>query len=121
MRLRLPKLVYTFPVLLAACVGGGGQAPPLDRPVFPLAYDARGIDVVGSGQRIDFGRAQAGVIDTMTRLQGDAPRVLPCDGSTRSAARWRDGPLLVFRSGSFVGWSTETGAAGEACAPLAIN
>lgn len=117
------KLAYAFPLLLAACVGGGGGglAPVPDGPVFPVAYDARGIDVVGSGQRIDFGRAQAGVIDTMTRLQGAQPSLLPCDASTRSAASWRNGPLLVFRNGSFVGWSTTQGAAGEVCAPLAIN
>jgi hypothetical protein len=85
-----------------------------------VAYDARGIDVVGSGQRIDFGRSQAGVIDTMTRLQGDAPTLLPCDNSSRNAARWDDGPLLVFRSGNFVGWSADGAQMGEACAPLAI-
>lgn len=86
-----------------------------------MAYDARGIDVVGSGRRIDFGRAQAGVIDTMTRLQGDRPNLLPCDAAARSAARWRDGLLLVFRNGAFVGWQTEHGAAGETCAPLGVN
>ncbi len=114
------RIAYTFPLLLGACIGGA-PVPVADGPVFPVAFDARGVDVVGSGQRIDFGRAQAGVIETMTRLQGDAPTILPCDQSNRAVARWRDGPLLVFRNGSFVGWSNEGASTGEACAPLAVN
>ena len=81
---------------------------------------------MGTGQRIDFGRDQAGVTQTMTRLLGDAPRVLPCDLSTRTALRWPDGPLLVFRNSAFVGWSTPdaaqsvdgSGVGGENCTPL---
>ncbi|MBF9042734.1 hypothetical protein HKCCE4037_05320 [Rhodobacterales bacterium HKCCE4037] len=110
-----------LPLVLAACVGGRGAAPVADGPVFPVAYDARGIDVVGSGQRIDFGRAQAGVIDTMSRLQGDRPAILQCDNASLTGASWSDGPILVFRNGSFTGWRTESGDMGDTCAPLAIN
>lgn len=115
------KAAYALPVFLCGCIGGALTPDVAQGPVYPVAYDARGIDVVGSGQRIDFGRAQAGVIDTMTRLQGASPQILPCDSSTRSAARWPDGPLLVFRNSSFVGWSADGAQTGEACAPLAIN
>ncbi|MEX3017647.1 hypothetical protein [Gymnodinialimonas hymeniacidonis] len=116
------RVAYAFPLLLGACIGGAAPSVP-DGPVYPVAFDARGIDVVGSGQRIDFGRAQAGVIETMTRLQGSAPTLLPCDRSNVTAARWRDGPLLVFRNGSFVGHGSpgSPGQAGETCAPLAVN
>ncbi len=114
------RLAYAIPLLLGACIGGTSPTVS-DRPIFPVSYDAQGISVDGSGQRIDFGRAQAGVIETMTRLQGRAPTILPCDLSTRSAARWQDGPLLVFRNGNLVGWSNEGNGAGETCTPLAIN
>ena len=113
------------PLLLAACVGAGGGDPTGSRPavpdgpVFPVAFDEGGIDVVGSGQRIDFGRAQAGVIQTMTRLEGETPETAPCDAPGLGAAFWRGGALLVFRDGTFVGWRDADGrSAGTSCVPI---
>jgi len=81
---------------------------------------------VGTGQRIDFGRDQAGVLQTMTRLQGASPAELPCDDSANRAFRWRNGPMLVFRNGAFAGWSLNDPARsadgrtafGQTCVPL---
>ena len=124
MRVAAPALA----VLLAGCVGGTAPAPS-EGPVVPIRFDSNGIEAVGTGQRIDFGRDLAGVQQTMTRLQGASPRVLPCDSITRSALRWDDGPLLVFENNAFVGWSTPDPAQsadgrtafGQTCAPLAIT
>lgn len=110
---------------LGGCVGTA-SAPVDDGPVVPIRFDSAGIEAVGTGQRIDFGRDRAGVRQTMTRLEGGAPVALPCDLSTRTALRWPDGPLLVFRNEAFVGWSTPNAAQsadgrtsyGETCMPL---
>lgn len=111
--------------LVAGCVSTGA-APVAEGPVVPIRFDSRGIEAVGTGQRIDFGRDQAGVVETMTRLQGRAPVALPCDHSANAAFRWRDGPLLVFRNGAFAGWSIPDPAQsadgstqfGQTCIPL---
>ncbi|OAN75174.1 hypothetical protein A8B78_16580 [Jannaschia sp. EhC01] len=114
-----------LPLLLTACVSTG--APPVAQgPVVPIRFDSGGIEAVGTGQRIDFGRDRAGVIETMTRLQGRAPTELPCDAAANSAYRWQGGPLLVFRNGAFAGWSTPDPAQsangdtrfGQTCVPL---
>lgn len=90
-------------LLLAGCVGAG-PAPVVEGPVVPLRYDVDGIEALGTGQRIDFGRDRAGVLQTMTRLQGASPTELPCDDPANRAYRWRDGPVLIFRNGAFAGW-----------------
>jgi hypothetical protein len=128
MRIALPLAVLA----LSACVGGlgGGRetpAPTAGGPVVPIRLDANGIEPVGTGLRIDFGRHGPGVIDTVGRLQGRAPVALlgaaEC-GQGRSAARWADGLTLVFRDDAFRGWAvtdparSASGAlsAGAACA-----
>lgn len=116
-------------VLTLALSGCVGAAPQATGPVAPIRFDASGIEVEGTGQRIDFGRDRAGVVETMTRLQGSAPRQLPCDNGTIAGYRWQDGPLLVFRNDAFVGWVTSDnertfdglGQYGVLCEPLAIN
>lgn len=90
-------------VLLAGCVGGG---PGLVASDESYRLDADGINVVGSGQRIDFGRAQDGVAQTMTRLRGTAPEPLVCRDPGMTALVWPDGVDLVFVDGAFVGWWT---------------
>ncbi|GAB5449378.1 hypothetical protein [Gymnodinialimonas sp.] len=112
-------------ILLTGCVSIG-PAPVAPGPVVSIRFDTGGIEAVGTGQRIDFGRDRAGVIETMTRLQGSAPTPLPCDDSRRAAYRWQDGPLLVFRDDDFVGWSTPdlaqsatgAGTQGLSCTPI---
>lgn len=114
-----------FAVLLTGCVGGLGADRTPTGPTVPIQLDSGGIEPVGTGLRIDFGRAQPGVIDTMTRLQGDTPTLITdCASASVSAVQWDDGLRLVFRNGAFVGWFTPdvsrttdgvTGH-GEACA-----
>ncbi|WP_224816353.1 hypothetical protein [Hasllibacter sp. MH4015] len=123
------RALLALPLVIAGCVGGQGAPDAPRGPVVPILFDGGGIEAVGTGQRIDFGRDQAGVIQTMTRLQGGAPTLLPCDVAALTAARWPGGPLLVFRNGAFAGWSIPDAAQsangqsrfGQTCAPLAIN
>lgn len=112
-----------FAVLLTGCVGGLPDRAPTG-PTVPIRLDSGGIEPLGTGLRIDFGRAQPGVIATMTRLQGDTPTMITtCASANVSAAEWDDGLRLVFRNGAFVGWftpdtsRTANGATnhGEAC------
>lgn len=86
-------------VLLGGCVS---VAPSL--PVAPIQLDPGGIDVIGTGQRIDFGRDRAGVIRTMARLRGGAPEEIPCIDPTRRAFTWDSDVTLVFRNNAFAGW-----------------
>lgn len=119
-------------LMLVGLVGGCvslGAPPVIEGPtgghVVPIRFDMGGIEAIGTGQRIDFGRDRAGVVETMTRLQGRAPTELPCDASDRSALQWPDGPLLVFYNGAFAGWripdaaqsATGDTAFGQTCAP----
>lgn len=87
-------------LLLTGCVGA--VAP--SAPVAPIRLDMGGIEVVGTGQRIDFGRDRAGVIQTMTRLRGGAPSQTPCLDPARTAYVWEDDVTLVFRNDAFAGW-----------------
>lgn len=97
---------------LAACAPAPRAAPP---PAY--APDAGGIAILGTGQRIDFGRAEAGAIAAVTRLQGQAPddRVACPSGAT--AVRWADGLSLHVADGAFLGWAAPDGTtAGMPCA-----
>ncbi len=74
----------------------------------PIILDANGIEAVGTGRRIDFGRDRAGVVQTMTRLRGEAPDHLACTEPNITAVTWDDGLALVFRSSAFTGWGTRS-------------
>ncbi|MEJ6392945.1 hypothetical protein V8J82_06755 [Gymnodinialimonas sp. 2305UL16-5] len=78
-------------------------------PILPFRLDPGGIEPLGTGLRIDFGRDRAGVIETVSRLQGAQPTSLigpeQC-GAGISAAEWRDGLVLVFQDRAFRGWSS---------------
>lgn len=88
--------------LLVALGGCVSVAPSL--PIAPIQLDEAGIDVVGTGQRIDFGRDRAGVIQTMTRLRGDAPDETPCIDPSRRAFVWDGDVTLIFQNNAFAGW-----------------
>lgn len=92
-------------VLLGGCVGTQGPLP--NGPIVPFLLDLNGIEAVGTGQRIDFGRAEAGVIQTMTRLQGAAPTTLACVNPGVTTVLWDDGVSLSFLDGSFAGWGSQ--------------
>ncbi|MHA7886166.1 hypothetical protein [Roseicyclus sp.] len=102
--MRLPALIALAGSLaLAACVTTPSEPEP---PV--LTLDARGIQPTVSRLRIDFGRAQVGVIDTVTRLLGEGPMQITtnteCGAGPITAASWEDGLTLNFQDGNFVGW-----------------
>jgi hypothetical protein len=88
---------------LSACVTTPREPEP---PV--LTLDAQGISPTVSQLRIDFGRAQAGVIDTVSRLLDEGPNAITttaeCGAGPVTAAAWDDGLTLNFQNGQFVGW-----------------
>jgi hypothetical protein len=74
--------------------------------------DSTGLQPGGTDLRIDFGRAQAGVIDTVSRLLGSDPTDITTspDCGDVTAAYWRSGLTLNFVEGDFRGWVlTESG------------
>jgi hypothetical protein len=89
--------------LLEACVTTPSEPLPP-----PLSLDARGIQPTVSQLRIDFGRAQVGVIETVSRLLGERPVQVTtnfeCGAGPVTAAAWADGLTLNFQEGNFVGW-----------------
>lgn len=97
--------------MIAVCVALGLSAcvtTPREPAPPPLSLDAQGIQPSVSALRIDFGRAQVGVIDTVTRILGSGPTQIAtnteCGAGSVTAASWRDGLTLNFQDGMFVGW-----------------
>ena len=75
-----------------------------------------GLDVAGSGGReIGFGRAEAGALASVARVEGVAPRPVAC-GAGRTAYETGAGLTLVFEREVFVGWADASGRAGRGCA-----
>ncbi|WP_306044690.1 hypothetical protein [Nioella sp. MMSF_3534] len=68
--------------------------------------DSDGLQPGGTDLRIDFGRAQEGVIDTVSRLLGTDPLDITTspDCGDVTAAYWRNGLTLNFVEGDFRGW-----------------
>jgi hypothetical protein len=68
--------------------------------------DSAGLQPGGTDLRIDFGRAQEGVIDTVSRLLGTDPLDITTspDCGDVTAAYWRNGLTLNFVEGDFRGW-----------------
>ena len=102
MHLRALMILATT-LALGACVTTSREpAPPV------LTLDAQGIQPTVSQLRIDFGRAQPGVIDTVTRLLGEAPTAVTlnadCGAGPVTSAIWDDGLTLNFQDNAFVGW-----------------
>ena len=89
---------------LTACLPTSRDAPEV--PVMTL--DGGGIEPGVTRLRIDFGRAQIGVIETVSRLLGERPAsVVPntgCGAGDVVRAVWSDGLTLYFEDGNFAGW-----------------
>ncbi|MEM1272596.1 MAG: hypothetical protein AAGF88_02200 [Pseudomonadota bacterium] len=70
-------------------------------------FDAGGIQPAGTNLRIDFGRAQDGVVDTASQLFGAVPDRITeqseCGAGVVTAASW-PGVTLNFLDGDFRGW-----------------
>lgn len=86
-----------------------------------LVPDAAGLQPAGSDLRIDFGRAQTGVIDAVTRLLGHGPADVAtnpeCGAGLVTAVRWDgEGLTLNFQNGALRGWVVDAPGlrAGEA-------
>jgi len=82
--------------------------------------DAGGLQPNGTPLRIDFGRAESGVIPAVSRLLGQDPAFRgPVAGCALTAVRWDAGLTLWFDRDAFVGWtaadSIGTGSAGRTC------
>ncbi len=91
-------------VLVAACVTTPREPEP---PV--LTLDAQGLRPTVSQQRVDFGRDQAGVVATVSRVLNEMPSSVTttaeCGAGPVTAASWDDGLTLNFQNGTFVGWT----------------
>ncbi|WP_425053015.1 hypothetical protein [Psychromarinibacter sp. S121] len=94
-------------LVLAAC---GGAEVTTRGGTAQLRPDANGLAIADNPLRIDFGRAQEGVLTAVTRVLG-AP---PANSVTNSECG--AGPLqivqyaeitLLFQNGNFVGWTTD--------------
>ena len=90
-------------VVVSACVTTPSEpAPPV------LRLDAQGIQHTASQTRLDFGRAQDGVIDSISRVLDERPTSVTtnaeCGAGPVTAAAWSDGLTLNFQDDSFVGW-----------------
>lgn len=88
---------------LSACVTTPREPEPP-----PLSLDGQGLQPTVSQLRIDFGRAQLGVIDTVSRLLGEGPDEIvtntECGAGPVTAATWENGLTLNFQNGAFAGW-----------------
>ncbi|WP_298429023.1 hypothetical protein [uncultured Jannaschia sp.] len=102
-------------LILSGCVAAPASQP--DAPSrFSLVPAPGGLDVAGSGGReIGFGRDRDGVLQSVARVEGRAPRPVACGGG-RDAFAASDDLTLVFEGRRFVGWSGAAGAAGRTCA-----
>ncbi len=99
-------------ICLAACTS---SEPPEPLSPYQLAPAPGGLDVVGSGGReIGFGRAQLGVLQSIARIEGVAPRQVPC-GPGQEAYATDSGLRLVFEDQRFVGWGSMSDRAGRTC------
>lgn len=100
-----PSFLAAF--LAAATLSACATTPREPEPPV-LALDGQGIRPTVSQLRIDFGRAQVGVIETVTRLLGEGPEQIvttpECGAGPVTAATWEDGLTLNFQDGQFVGW-----------------
>jgi len=91
-------------VLVSACVSTtpSEPAPPV------LTLDAQGIQHTASQTRLDFGRDQAGVIDSISRVFNESPASVTttaeCGAGPVTAAAFADGLTLNFQDNRFVGW-----------------
>ncbi len=90
---------------IAGCMSAPGVSVKPETSV-ELAQD--GVRPAESDLRIDFGRAQAGTIAAVTKLQNNAPVSVQtnteCGAGPVTTARWANGLSLNFMDGAFLGW-----------------
>jgi hypothetical protein len=106
---------------IAACLAACTPSDPSRAPAQGLVPDSGGLQPNGTPLRIDFGRAESGVIPAVSRLLGEDPAFRgPLAGCSLTAVRWSAGLTLWFDGGAFVGWTAVdpigAGSAGRICA-----
>ncbi|MCU4652474.1 hypothetical protein N8I71_06500 [Roseibacterium sp. SDUM158016] len=101
--MRLVALLLIAVTAVSACVG-----TPEEPELPPFTLDGNGIEPTISRLRIDFGRAQVGVIDTVSRLLREQPAeittIAECGAGPMTVARWQNGLALNFVDQDFRGW-----------------
>jgi len=95
-------------LILASIVLAGCVTTEEEQDVAPFTLTGTGITPTISRLTIDFGRAQVGVIDTVSRLLRDEPTevrtVAECGGGPMTIAQWESGLSLNFVDEDFRGW-----------------
>lgn len=95
-------------LLICATALAGCAAAPEEPDLPPFTLDGNGIEPTISRLSIDFGRAQVGVIDTVSRLLGSRPAEITtipeCGQGPMTVARWEGGLSLNFVDEDFRGW-----------------
>ena len=87
---------------LAAC-----QPEPL-KPAAPgLRLDNTGLRPVQSDLRVDFWRAQKGVISAVSKLLGTTPSSQSSVPGCGTVVVWADQLELTFIDGNFIGWAAK--------------
>ncbi|WP_299193919.1 hypothetical protein [uncultured Litoreibacter sp.] len=118
----MKQLVFSLfgMALVAGCASTDGAATATKTDPIPYTLDSRGIQLVASPLRIDFGRTDHSTVAAMDKLVGQGPvsRAVCPDGSPFVV--WADGTRLNFRGGAFRGWSKTAAdgivqAAGQTC------
>lgn len=108
-----PAWALLSAVLVAGCLNG--QSPTAS-PSGGVGVSKDGLRPVGSDLRIDFGRAQDGVVAAVTKLQGAGPSQVgtnsECGAGPVSYAQWSNGLTLNFMDGTFLGWTAQPPFAG---------
>ncbi|HHL20066.1 MAG TPA: hypothetical protein ENJ52_00905 [Aliiroseovarius sp.] len=104
-------VTLTAALFLAACTG----APARQDRITP-APDLKGLGIVGSDQRLDFGRAPEGVITALNRSyrRSKVRDLAGCPADIRQQIAWGD-LILTFTDEAFVGWRVGNTFAGTVC------
>lgn len=101
-------------VLVAGCLNGQIPKPA---PSGGVVLSKDGLQPLGSDLRIDFGRAQDGVIVAVSKLQGADPARIAtnaeCGAGPVTFAQWSNGLTLNFMNGTFLGWTAQPPFAGS--------
>ena len=101
----LPALIVAVSVALTGCARA-----PEEPEIPPFTLDGNGLEPTISRLRIDFGRAQTGVIETVSRLIGTRPssvtRATECGAGPMTIATWPGGLALNFVEDDFRGWTS---------------
>jgi hypothetical protein len=108
--------MHRFAVIaLLAVAGCAAQTSGQRSDPIPYALDKNGVQLVGQPERIDFGRAEASAIESMSKLEGGPPSATGRCALGLRFADWPSGVSLLFENGAFVGWKRDPVAGSEDC------